>query len=322
MVVPPAPVLRPEPGAYLGNQIAALRMFRSTMHDRVGEQHLNAGNTDDHGHAVWARTQTSTLDAGVVSGQIDLRMQTDVVQLGAEKRLAAGEGRVHIGVMGGYGRATTEAMSLVSHHRATGTVKGSMAGMYGTWFQQADGAPGAYVDVVAQYARFDNTVKGSYLGREQYDARSWSLSLETGHAFQLHAGKRHGIYLEPQVQVIHTGFSSDDVREANGTLVRNRRLRDTTTRVGARLYGRELGKEHNRVQPFVAINWWSGGATASVMMDQERLSHELPGSVYEAKAGVQMELGKGWSGWGQVGYQRGGDSHRDVAGQIGLKLGW
>ncbi|MEG1663089.1 MAG: autotransporter outer membrane beta-barrel domain-containing protein, partial [Clostridia bacterium] len=173
----------------------------------------------DHGHAVWARTQTSTLDAGVVSGQIDLRVQTDVVQLGAEKRLAVGEGRVHIGVTGGYGRATTEAMSLVSRHRATGTVKGSMAGLYGTWFQQADGAPGAYVDVVAQYARFDNTVKGSYLGREQYDARSWSLSLETGRAFQLHAGKRHGVYLEPQVQVIHTGFSSGDVREANGTLV-------------------------------------------------------------------------------------------------------
>ena len=146
--------------------------------------------------------------------------------------------------------------------------------------------------------------------------------METGHAFQLHAGKRHGVYIEPQVQVIHTGFSSGDVREANGTLVRNRRLGDTTTRLGARLYGRELGNEPNRVQPFVAINWWSGGASASVMMDQERLNHDLPGSVYEAKAGAQLELGKGWSGWGQVGYQRGGDGHRDVTGQVGLKLGW
>ncbi len=38
----PTPVLRPEPAAYLGNQVAALRMFQHTMHDRVGEPGLGA----------------------------------------------------------------------------------------------------------------------------------------------------------------------------------------------------------------------------------------------------------------------------------------
>ncbi len=297
-------------------------MFSSTLHDRIGEPSLSADDTEAGGQTAWVRTQTSTLNADTVGRQIDVRLQTDVVQLGAEKRFSMGQGLLHAGVMGGYGRTTTEAMSLVSRHRATGTVKGITAGTYGTWFQHADGEPGAYIDVVAQYARFDNTVKGSHLGRERYDARSWSLSLETGRAFQVLAGKRHGVYVEPQLQVVHTGFSSSDVRESNGTLVRAGRLRDTTTRLGARLYGRELGNEHNRVQPFVAVNWWSGGATASISMDQERLNHDLPKSLYEAKAGVQLQLGKGWSGWGQLGYQRSGEKHREIGGQLGLKLGW
>jgi outer membrane autotransporter protein len=37
---------------------------------------------------------------------------------------------------------------------------------------------------------------------------------------------------------------------------------------------------------------------------------------------VTRLLGHGWSGWGQVGYQRGGDAYRDVNGQLGLKLSW
>lgn len=319
---PTAPVLRPEPAAYLGNQIAALRMFRSTLHDRVGDQNVSGSNADENGNSAWVRTQTSTLDAGTLNGQIEMNTRAAIAQFGLEKQFAVGAGRMHLGAVGGLGRATSEDRSIISNHHATGTVKGTNAGIYATWYPQADAQPGAYLDALVQYARFDNTVKGGYLGREQYNSQAWSLSLEAGRAFQVHAGETYGIHVEPQAQVVYTDFSSDNVREANGTLVRSQTAGSADMRLGVRVFARELSDAHNRVQPFAAFNWWSGGAAATLSMDGEQLRHDATRNLLEAKVGAQLQLGHGWSGWGQVGYQRGGDAYRDVNGQLGLKLSW
>jgi len=317
----PTPVLRPEPAAYLGNQVAALRMFQNTMHDRVGEPGLGA-REDGKGYTSWARVQSRKLDAGTVGGQIDINTDASVMQIGAEKQFAVGEGRIHAGVMGGYGRATTQGTSTVSDHHATGEVKGRNVGVYGTWFQNADGPEGLYVDGVAQYGRFDNTVKGDYLGTEQYTSTVRSASLEAGYAFKVHEGEHVGVYVEPQAQVIYSDFSSDDVREQNGTLVQSQTAGGTTTRLGARVYTRPLGKEHNRVQPYAAVNWWSGGNNATIAMDGERLSRDLPNNIVELKTGAQLELGKGWSDWGEISQQRGSYGFKDTGVQMGVKLSW
>lgn len=317
----PTPVLRPEPAAYLGNQVAALRMFQNTMHDRVGEPGLGVPD-DGKGFTTWSRVQSHKLDAGTVGGQIDIDTTAHVVQMGVEKQFAVGDGRIHAGVMGGYGRATTDASSTVTDHQARGEVKGRNLGVYGTWFQNADGPEGLYVDAAAQYGTFSNTVKGDYLGREEYDSRVRTASVEAGYSFKMHEGERAGVYIEPQAQVIHSDFSSDDVHEQNGTLVQSRNAGGTTTRLGARLYTRPLNSEHNRVQPFVAVNWWSGGNAATIAMDGENLSRDLPKDTYEVKAGAQLELGKGWSGFGQLSHQSGSGGFRDVGAQVGVKLSW
>jgi len=224
--------------------------------------------------------------------------------------------------MGGYGRATTEGVSHVTDFRARGEVKGTNAGIYATWFQNGEGPEGMYVDGWVQYGRFDNTVRGDYLSAEHYDSRVWSSSVEAGYAISLHQGELSGLYIEPQAQVIYTDFNSDDVTEANGTLVQSLRAGGTTTRLGARLYSRPVSTRHNRVQPFVAVNWWSGGNTSTIAMDGERISHDLPKNIYESKVGVQLELGGGWSGWGQLGYQQGSNGYHDVSGLLGLKMSW
>ncbi|MGH8036898.1 MAG: autotransporter outer membrane beta-barrel domain-containing protein, partial [Stenotrophomonas sp.] len=318
----PTPVLRPEPAAYLGNQTAALRMFQGTMHDRVGEPGLTARNDAGQGYAAWVRVQSGNLDAGTVGGQIDIDSNANVMQMGVEKQFAVGEGRVHAGLMGGYGRATTNGSSEFTDYRARGEVSGKNIGLYGTWFQNADGPEGLYVDGAAQYGTFDNTVKGDYLSRERYDSKVWSASVEAGYAFNVHSGERYGVYVEPQAQVIYSNFSSDDVVESNGTVVQTRNAGGTTTRLGARVYGRPTSAQFNRVQPFVAVNWWSGGNDSTIAMDGERLSRDLSNNTYEAKVGAQLELGHGWSGWGQMGYQEGSNGYRDVNGQIGVKLSW
>ncbi|WMD22946.1 autotransporter outer membrane beta-barrel domain-containing protein [Achromobacter seleniivolatilans] len=319
---PGKPTLRPEPGAYLGNQNAALRMFQHTMHDRVGEPGLTARKDDGDGYATWMRVQTSKLNSGKTGGQIDVDTNTTVMQLGAEKQFDAGTGRLHAGVMGGYGRATTDAKSNITGHKARGIVDGKNIGIYGTWFQNPSSPEGAYVDTWLQYGDFDNTVKGDHLGSEKYKSRTWSGSLEAGYAFKVHQGERYGVYLEPQAQVIHTDYRSDDVREENGTRVQSGKAGGTTTRLGARVYARSSDTSSNRIQPFAEVNWWSGGNKSSIAMDGERLSHDLPKNILETKVGAQFEIGRGWSGYGSVGYQQGSNSFSDVSGQAGVKFSW
>lgn len=317
---PGKPTLRPEPGAYLGNQNAALRMFQHTMHDRVGEPGLTARQEDGEGYATWMRVQTSKLDSGKIGGQVDVDTHTTVMQLGVEKQFDVGTGRLHAGVMGGYGRATTDAKSHITDHKARGVVNGKNIGVYGTWFQNAAGPEGAYVDTWLQYGDFDNSVKGDHLGSETYKSRTWSASVEAGYAFKVHQGERYGVYLEPQAQVIHTDYRSDDVREDNGTRVQSGKAGGTTTRLGARVYARSLDSSTNRIQPFAEVNWWSGGNQSSIAMDGERVSHDLPKNILETKVGAQFEIGRGWSGYGSVGYQQGSNSFSDIGGQLGVKF--
>lgn len=317
---PGKPTLRPELGAYLGNQNAASRMFQHTMHDRVGEPGLTARKDDGEGYATWMRVRTGKLDSGKIGGQVDVDTNTTVMQLGAEKQFDVGAGRLHAGVMGGYGHASTDAKSSVTDHKARGTVNGKNIGVYGTWFQNPKSPEGAYVDTWLQYGDFDNTVKGDHLGSEKYKSQTWSGSVETGYAFKVHQGERYGVYLEPQAQVIYTDYRSDDVREDNGTRVQTGKAGGTTTRLGARVYARSLDNSTKRIQPFAEVNWWSGGNKSSIAMDGERLSHDLPKNILETKIGAEVEIGRGWSGYTSVGYQKGSNSFSDVSGQVGVKF--
>jgi autotransporter family porin len=136
-----------------------------------------------------------------------------------------------------------------------------------------------------------------------------------------HTAQR-GIYLEPQLQVVHSRYDSDRVVEANGTVVEDRGGGETSTRLGLRLYSRGLSPAQGQVHPYVAVNWWSGGNGAGLAMDGEQLRRQLPRDIYEAKAGVQLNLSGGWRGWGEISRQSGSMGFRDVGAQLGVSYNW
>ncbi len=77
----------------------------------------------------------------------------------------------------------------------------------------------------------------------------------------------------------------------------------TTTRLGAQLFSNSLDPAANQIQPFLQLNWWAGGNDAAIEMNGTRVNHKLADNVYEAKAGVQVKLGKGWITSGNIGVQ-------------------
>jgi len=325
---PPRPqVERPEPAAYLANRSAALGMFRHSLHDRAGDPASQAGASSDA--VAWMHLRSAQPDSRDRNRQVQVDGQISSVLVGAGRRFeVGGTGELQAGAMLGHGRARSDSRSQVTGYTARGVVTGTSVGAYVTWLQEptwlqdVDAIAGFYVDGWLQYARFRNSVQGEGLQKERYDARSWSASAEAGYVMPLRRTGQRGIYLEPQLQVVHSRYDSDRVVEANGTVVEDRGGGETSTRLGLRLYSRGLSAAQGQVHPYVAVNWWSGGNGAGLAMDGERLQRQLPRDIYEAKAGVQVDLSGGWRGWGELSRQSGGMGFRDVSAQVGISYSW
>jgi autotransporter family porin len=224
--------------------------------------------------------------------------------------------------MASIGRAATDAVSSITGHTAKGRGNGYGIGVYATWYDNAGDDAGLYLDGWVHYGRFDNRVQGETLSGETYRSRGISASIEAGYAFRVRETQSSELFIQPQAQVIYNGYSMDDHTEANGTRVTGD-AGGLTTRVGARIYGNTMMSGAQRVQPFVELNWWHSSANESVTLDAFSVDWNLPRNTYELKAGVQIELGAGWTGWGHLGWrQAGGGDYRNVEGQIGLMKRW
>lgn len=319
---PPRPqVERPEPAAYVANRSAALGMFRHSLHDRAGDPAAAAGANSDA--MAWMHLRSGQPDSHDRNRQVQVDGQISSVLVGVGRRFeVGGTGELQAGAMLGHGRARNDSRSQLTGYTARGVVTGTSVGAYATWLQDARMEGGAYVDGSLQYGRFRNSVQGDGLQKERYDARSWSASAEAGYVLPLRHTAQRGIYLEPQLQVVHSRYDSDRVVEANGTVVEDRGGGETSTRLGLRLYSRGLSPAQGQVHPYVAVNWWSGGNGAGLAMDGEQLRRQLPRDIYEAKAGVQLNLSGGWRGWGEISRQSGSMGFRDVGAQLGVSYNW
>lgn len=310
----PEPILRPEPGAYLANENAAINLFWHSWQDRQG---TSSQGGDDRG--AWARATSTRSDYGQSSAQINGNSDVSVLQLGTDV-LRWGE-RTRVGVMLGTGRASSQSTSNLTGYSAKGVVNGQAVGIYGTWLQRpADGA-GAYLDTWVQYGRYQNSVQGTALAQERYDAHTISGSVESGYSLPVFSGQQMALYVQPQLQLTYTNYSAGSHTEANGTVVTTESGSGVTTRAGVRIYGHSMSSEFSWFKPFAAFNWIRGTAVA-MRFDAEQVTSDIPRNRYEVIAGVQARLGKRWSASGQAGFQFGANHYRSAGAQLRLTYNW
>ncbi|HEL2980199.1 TPA: autotransporter outer membrane beta-barrel domain-containing protein [Stenotrophomonas maltophilia] len=310
-VIPP-PVLRPEAGAYLANQSAAINMFSHRLNDRIGAVSL------DEGRAAWARVGRQQADFSAVGGQLSIDGTTSVLQIGSD---LLRRGNAAFGVMLGTGRADSSALSDLTGYSAKGRVRGNAVGIYGTWLQGADGTQGAYIDATLQYGRFDNRVHGIGLAPEHYDSRMASASLETGYTFNVWQGAARALYVQPQLQLSHVDFRADRHVESNGTVIDHADAGGLSRRLGVRVFGHGTAAG-NTVQPYLGAHWLRGSGTRTLQFNDDTLGAGLPRNRYEVQAGAALTLGQRWGAWGGVSAQRGDYGYRNVGAQLGLRMAW
>ncbi len=310
--VTPPPVLRPEAGAYLANQSAAINMFFHRLNDRGGLA-MPGGERQ-----AWARVGRSNADFNAVGGQLSIDGNTSVLQIGSD---LLRRGNAAFGVMLGSGRTDSSAVSGLTGYSAKGRVRGSAVGAYGTWLQDAGGLTGAYVDGSVQYGRFDNRVQGIGLEPEHYDSRMASASLETGYTFNAWQGTASVLYVQPQLQLSYVNFSADRHVEANGTVIDHADAGGLSGRVGVRVFGHGTAAG-NTVQPYLGVNWLRGSGTNTLQFNGDTLGADVPRNRYEVQAGAEVKLGQRWGAWGGMSVQRGDHGYRNVGGQLGLRMAW
>ncbi len=313
----PAPVLRAEAGTYLANRAAGVQMFGERFHDRNGG---TARGLSERG--AWARVSRSQADYGVIGDQLSVNGDTDVLQLGTDVFTWGEGGRGQLGVMLGSGRANNTVTSRLTGYSAKGKVDGQAIGVYGSWLQTPSATTGLYLDAWANHAQFKNSVQGDALGKERYDSKADSASIEGGYGFQVANGERIAMFIEPQLQLSYTRFTADTHTESNGTVIDGSDVDGLTSRVGVRFFGHANTEFGNRVQPFVAVNWIHESSDNSLRFDGERVAGGLPQNRYEAKAGASLQLGGRWTAWGDLALQRGDGGYKDVSGQMGVRSSW
>jgi autotransporter family porin len=310
-VLPP-PVLRPEPGAYLANQSAAITMFAHRLNDRIGAVSL------DDGRAAWARVGRQQADFSAVGGQLSVDGNTSVLQIGGD---VLRRGNAAVGVMLGSGRTDSTVVSELTGYSAKGRVRGTAVGVYGTWMQDADGTQGAYIDANLQYGRFDNRVQGIGLEPEHYDSRMTSASLEAGYTFNVWQGAASALYVQPQLQLSHVNYRGDRHVETNGTVIDHADVGGLSGRLGVRVFGHGTAPG-NTVQPYLGVNWLRGSGTSTLQFNCDTLGADVPRNRYEVQAGAELKLGQRWGAWGGMTVQRGDHGYRNVGGQVGLRMAW
>ncbi|MCC4605541.1 autotransporter outer membrane beta-barrel domain-containing protein [Xanthomonas campestris] len=312
---------RPEVGLYLANRNAATSMFGVPLQARAGNLSRRVAS-EKFDTPFWARVSGGSLSYDEVRGQkISLDYSNLVTGLDADVDVGM-NGEMRIGAMVGYGNATTSSRLLNTGERAGGRVRGTMGGVYGTWFANNQENIGAYVNTALRYGRYRNRIRDNGLDAETYNASSTSASLEGGYGFRLNDSVTRPLLLQPQVEVIYDHYKQAGRTErSTGTHVVSERPDSVNYRLGLRLEG-SFKSYDEVVQPFVTLNWYSNTNVGAVSFDTLSVDSEAARHHLEVNVGTDATVGHNFVAWGSLGRQVGSNDYSGVMIQGGMKYSW
>lgn len=339
----------PESGAYLGNQLAAIRLFMHGPRDRASANAVGDGaaygnnsvgpdgggdddfQTDASGRRLWTRVE-GRRDSGLRmrQGRVDVGTNTTVLQLGGDllKTPFGQGGAVYAGLMGGYGNARSTSTSAVIlptgatvQSRARGKVSGYSAGVYATAYQNDATRLGTYADSWLQYGRYSNQVD-SELGSARYRSNVWSAALEAGYAVKpFNDGSVLGpVVIEPHAQLVYSRYKAQDAT-LQGTRMRGGNENALNSRAGVRIYPHATSKTP-AVRPFLEANWLHRFNDASVRMGPNTLDAAPARNALELKLGAEGRIGANVQMSGTLFSQTGNNSQRGYGGMLNVAYRW
>lgn len=299
-------------------------LFVHSLHDRLGEpQYIEPrhhSEPDDRHPSAWMRAVGANQRTRSRNENLFARNEKYIVQLGADiANWTRNERRLQLGIMGGYGTTATNTEAAGSPWQAHSEVDGYSAGLYGTWYSGGPQKRGGYIDVWALYGWYHNKVQGELLPEVRYDSNEWTASVELGYAF---SPQHEKWVIEPQAQIAFVEYDEDRIVEPNGTVIDGSNLDGHVTRLGVRMYRTIEYGNRAQAQPFVTLNWWHDDFNHEIRFNDEPIGQLFPRDRYEAKLGVNGDVGNGWTLWGSLAGEWGKQDYFDFSARMGVKYVW
>lgn len=332
------PNYRPEVSLYSAVPALALvygRTMVDTLHERVGEERLNAGDPlpkDDEstlapsmgwGRVIYRSGKQDGDTKNALGNTPEYNYDLTAFQVGTDlyRKVRTDGSHEQAGISLSAG--TIDAG--VSHYtrRAAGedTLRAYGVGAYWTHF----GPSGWYLDGVLQVNRFDIDAKPNDLGKLKTRGWGYTASLENGYPFEVDKDW----YVEPQLQAIYSYVdldSSDDV----GAKIRFRDVDSLIGRAGVRIakdWDTEgVDKSARRTNAWIRPSVWhefKGQPKTEFSSESGYIPFEsdIQGTWGEVNVGVDYQANRRTTFTASAGYRQGfdGDSHGYDA-MLGFKI--
>ena len=270
-----------------------LRHELNSLSKRMGEL-----RDAPEGVGAWARVYGSELEYG----HQNLESTNVTLQVGSDVTL----GEWKVGAAFNYTNGDTDY--------ASGSAESDNYGiaLYGTWFVPC----GAYVDLIARYARLDNdfrlnTMSGSY------DNNAYSLSAETGYHWEV----ANGFFIEPQIGLSYSRINGATFTAANGVRVNQDDYESFMARAGVRT-GVDLPNDKGTVYVrFSGIYDFEGELEGSARLGNayNTIYEDLGGKWFETGIGANFNWTK--NTYSYVDFERtsGGEVKENYRWNVGIR---
>jgi outer membrane autotransporter protein len=280
----------------------------TTVRNRMGELRMGGGNGGS-----WARTYGRkyrvSADNGLAYGQ-----QQYGLAVGGDTPVAVGDGRLLVGVLGGYSKS-----DLDFNAGAVGKIDSFYAGAYGAWLS----TNGYYLDGVVKANHFRNEAEVRMSdgrgAQGNYDNYGVGGSLEFGR----HIALDHAWFVEPFAQLATVRIAGTAYTLDNGMRGGNDRTDSLQTGIGATL-GRNYKKaDGGTMQAYLKAALLQEFAKDNqVRINRSTFGNDLSGTRAEIGAGVAAQLTKAAQLHANVDYSRGDKIEQPWGFNIGLRCSW
>lgn len=309
-------VYAPENGSYIANIVMARSLFNTRFEDRSGSyQYKDAVSGQWRTSSMWMRTQGGKNNFGHAVDQLDINGKYYSVQLGMDV-IQEGSGR--IGVLAGLGKATSHSKSKVTGYYSNGSVDGYNLGVYASWLPEQKDNTGFYIDTLAQYSWFNNTVNGQERAEDKYKSSGFTTSIESGYTFKMATTGQLGYFIQPNAQVTLQGIQTQSHKTAYGELISDDNKGHMVTRIGAKTYLQTVNSQDNQFTPFIAVNWLHQNQNTGAIISGQRVESKSKNST-EFKIGLESKIEQQLHVWAIIDYQMGRYSDNNANALAGIK---
>jgi len=247
--------------------------------------------------------------------------QTKGLQLGWEKLVkgaAVGEkNKVYVGFIAGHGE--TNQRNTTSN--VNNEITGNYGGLYSVIRTPMEANRSGYFNAAVLFGNLDfiNNVPGYYgYGlKQQYSGRLLVTSLEHGVTFQ----QKHGLVLEPQVQLSYIGIHQGDFTDNVGANVSLKKGDSLQGRLGLQLRKAVMQSNGNVMTTSLGVNYiheFKGDNVADISGEQSQ--NRLGSNMYQINLGLKAGLSNNLYVEGQFSKLFG--DKRGCQGNLSLKGYW